>query len=215
MRLLITGYHVPSLPTLKRLILVADEIGFLDRPSVTFQNWGTIGRVSDIRQFKVEDSPITISVHESPSGPAEGLYLPYISADLRNHTFLQVVFEGLKEDSFAWKFIQPMGKHGADGTLGTELRQDLLSDPSLPAQNLDDDDIKAVFTAKCGTVEHRRALFKMTAAQASIAITSSLAITAQTGLAPVSGDSHLCRLLALRTSDTAYLGGTPRASRGR
>jgi len=205
MRLLVTGSQVPDLPAFKRLLLVAEEVAFLDRPSVTFQDWGTIGRASDIRRFKVDDLPVSITAHEPPSGPAEGLYQPYISADLGNPRFLQEIFDGLHDDSFAWRFIQPKAQHGDERTLGTELRTDLLTDPSLPTLNLSDQPIAPMFTGKVGTKEHRRALFKSIAVEASIMITSTLAVTAETALQPVTEDPRLARLLAMRSTDDSYV----------
>jgi hypothetical protein len=35
MRLLVTGSQVPDLPAFKRLLLVAEDVAFIDRPSVT------------------------------------------------------------------------------------------------------------------------------------------------------------------------------------
>jgi hypothetical protein len=67
---------------------------------VTFQDWGTTGRASDILRFKVDDLPVSITAHELPSVPAEVLYQPYISADIGNPRFLQEV-GGLHDDSFA------------------------------------------------------------------------------------------------------------------
>src|SRR2546421_12720056 len=132
MRLLVTGSQVPDLPAFKRLLLLAEDVAFIDRPSVTFQDWGTTGRASDIRRFKVDDLPVSITAHELPSVPAEALYQPYISADIGNPRFLQGVFGGLHDDSFAWRFIQPKAQYGEERTLGTELRADLLMHPSLP-----------------------------------------------------------------------------------
>jgi hypothetical protein len=43
MKLLYSGAEFCDQPILKRLLVVAEEIHFMDRPSVTFRNWGTIG----------------------------------------------------------------------------------------------------------------------------------------------------------------------------
>ena len=67
MRVLFTGGSICSYETMQRLVLVADEIGFMDRASATFNNWGFIGRDSEIRQFNNTDLPITIGAHKPPS----------------------------------------------------------------------------------------------------------------------------------------------------
>src|SRR5215204_4877078 len=85
MRLLVSGSTMPSFQPFKRLILLGDEVGFMDRPSVTFGNHGSIGRDSNIRRFGREGLPVVaLTAHEPKSGPAEHLYAPYVEADLAN-----------------------------------------------------------------------------------------------------------------------------------
>ena len=55
MKLLFTGASQCDYQTLKRLHIVADAVGFMDRPSVTFKNWGTIGRASMFRRVRDGD----------------------------------------------------------------------------------------------------------------------------------------------------------------
>jgi hypothetical protein len=216
MRVVVMGSRLPDFRTLQRLLLIADEVGFVDRPSVMFGEpgtegqWGTIGRASEIRQFKVEDdAPVTLSAHEPPSGPAQALYEPYVVADLRNPRFLEAVFNGLRDDDFAWRFIQPQAQHGEGRVLGTELRQDLLTDATLPSQDLTDQSVKPMFTGKFGSIEHRRALFKNVAIEASITITSTLAVAAETGLQPVTEEPRFAQLLGMRAADHVYVGESP------
>ena len=58
MRVLYSGGTICSIETLKRLVLLADEIAFMDRPSVAFGNFGTVGRDSEFRQFRFDDAPV-------------------------------------------------------------------------------------------------------------------------------------------------------------
>jgi len=107
----------------------------MDRPSVTFGNHGSIGRDSNIRRFGREGLPVVaLTAHEPKSGPAEHLYAPYVEADLANPRFRRLVFDSMRQDDFASRFIQPLAKHGKALTLGTELRRDLLADTELPNQ---------------------------------------------------------------------------------
>jgi hypothetical protein len=46
MKIVYFGESLCRFETLQRLFLVADEIAFLDRPSVGFGNWGTVGEPS-------------------------------------------------------------------------------------------------------------------------------------------------------------------------
>src|SRR5262245_54189422 len=95
MRVLFTGGSICQYSTLQRLILVADEIGFMDRPSVMFGQWGFVGRDSEIRQFNNSNLPIVIGAHKPPSGRVRDLFERYIESDLSNPAFVQTFFAGL------------------------------------------------------------------------------------------------------------------------
>jgi hypothetical protein len=85
MKVVYFGESLCSFETLQRLVLIADEIAFLDRPSVAFGNWGTVGEQSPARQFEVpSDSPVGIHVFSPPWGPSEHYYQRYVEADLAN-----------------------------------------------------------------------------------------------------------------------------------
>jgi hypothetical protein len=66
-KLLYIGTHVCPADSLARLLVLGDEIVFLDQPSVIFDNWGTVGAPSFMRRFSFEGSPVTVSVVEPPS----------------------------------------------------------------------------------------------------------------------------------------------------
>jgi hypothetical protein len=51
MRLLFTGSFLPPEATFMRLLLVADEIAVMDRPSINFGDWGTVGSTSPMRSW--------------------------------------------------------------------------------------------------------------------------------------------------------------------
>jgi len=213
MRLLIAGSTMPSIQTFKRLILLGDEVGFMDRPSVMFGDHGSIGRDSDIRQLKRDGLAVAVTAHEPKSGPAEHLYAPYVDADLANPRFRRFVFDSMRQDDFASRFIQPTAKHGKALTLGTELRRDLLGDPELPTQDdIGEASVAPMFMGDVGSVEHRRALFKNVLIESSVLVTSTLDVSERTGLFPVSDEPAVCGLIAMRLSDARYVGGTPVAS---
>jgi hypothetical protein len=70
--------------TFKRLVVVADEIDFMDRPSISFQDGARLGvlpRFADLR-LTVPQFPST----KSPSGPAAELHLPIISPTCVNES---------------------------------------------------------------------------------------------------------------------------------
>ncbi|MCG7980484.1 MAG: hypothetical protein N0E58_20445 [Candidatus Thiodiazotropha endolucinida] len=130
MKLLYSGEEFCDQAILKRLLVVADEIHFMDRPSVTFRNWGTVGSDSYARRIDWSGSLVLIDVYEPPSGPAQGLYEPYIEADINNPHFSQIVLEGFREsDEFARKFIE-FGANYGTGT-GEEIAHHLRQDNDL------------------------------------------------------------------------------------
>jgi hypothetical protein len=107
-KLLYIGTHVCPADALARLLVLGDELIFLDRPSVTFDNWGTVGSSSQMRRFSWEDSPVKVSVLKPPGGPARYLYESYVQADISNPAFVKAFLDGLKSDhDFAERFLPP------------------------------------------------------------------------------------------------------------
>ena len=204
MRVLYSTKSGCDFDTLKRLLLLADEIAFLDRPSVTFKNWGTVGSASPMRRFLGTHGPVTISVHEPPSGPAEYAYQDYIRSDLTNPAFRQAFFEGLRVDeSFARRFLQ----FDADyrGVTGRQIHDALRNDTRLPGIQIDPDRQPSASLYSIGDEAGRLQTFQVLLTEASIGVTAAQIVAAQTGLAPISEESALVRLLALRTSDAKYV----------
>lgn len=210
MKLLYSGGEFCDQLTLKRLLVIAEEIHFMDRPSVTFKNWGTVGHDSYARRIDWSGSPVLIDVFRPPSGPAQGLYAPYIEADINNPHFAQIVLEGFRtSDDFAKKFIQ-FGANYGSGTgeeIVRSIRQDneLLSGPfhlEMDGPNLFD----------VSTPERRKQTFKTILIEASIKVTSAIVLAEETNSIPVSQDPFIARLIGLRVSDSAYVGGTSKIS---
>ena len=66
MKLLYSGEEFCDQPVMKRMLVVAAEIHFMDRPSVTFKNWGTVGSDSYARRIDWSGSPVLIDVFKPP-----------------------------------------------------------------------------------------------------------------------------------------------------
>ena len=134
MKLLYSGGEFCAQMVLKRMLVVAEEIHFMDRPSVTFGNWGTIGCDSVARRFDWSGSPVLVEVYKLPSGPAQDLYGPYIEADINNPVFVKTVLEGFRSsDEFASKYIRFDANYGS-GT-GKEIVHALRQDDNLLSGN--------------------------------------------------------------------------------
>jgi hypothetical protein len=130
MKLLYSGEEFCDQPILKRMLVVAEEIHFMDRPSVTFKNWGTIGHDSYARRIDWTGSPVLVDVFHPPSGPAQSLYTPYIEADINSPIFAQIVLDGFRtSDEFASKFIQFGANYGSGK--GQEIVNALRQDKDL------------------------------------------------------------------------------------
>src|SRR5690242_7277015 len=71
--------------TLKKAILLFDEIHFIDRPSFTFpNNFGTIGASSSLRQYEhsFRDAGVPLYVHDVQGGRLPNNFLEQVFADI-------------------------------------------------------------------------------------------------------------------------------------
>ena len=206
MKLLYSGSSFCDQQVLKRLLVVADEIGFMDRPSVTFKKWGTVGHDSFARRIDSSGSPVKFSAFKPPSGPGQFLYAPYIEADINNPEFASVVLEGFRNsDSFASKYVQFEANYGTGK--GKEIVKALRADTNLLSGPFDLE-MDAPHMFDVSTPDRRRLTFKMVLIEASINVTSTLIVAEGTGAIPVSEDPNITKLLSLRTTDSSYVGGT-------
>jgi len=88
--------------TLKKAILLFDELHFMDRPSMMFGighgQFGTVGAASPIRQYEVSfrSEGVPLYVHEAPNGPVHGEWYEDIKADVNDPEFLARFQDGLR-----------------------------------------------------------------------------------------------------------------------
>jgi hypothetical protein len=205
MKVVFTGHSACNYLTLQRLLLVADEIGFIDRPAVMFGNWGLIGHDADIRRFIRDGLPVVLSAHEPPSGATAALYNKFVEKDLATPSFIQTVAEGLaRNEDFARKFFQFEANYG-DGMKGSDILDALVNDVALANKTYCDPE-KAGFMKGIKTSEGRDELFKMELIEASVQVTSAMFVAERTGLFPVTDDPYYSKLLTLRATDVGYIG---------
>lgn len=203
MRVLYSGGTICSFKTLQRLILLADEIGFMDRPSVIVGNFGTIGRDSEFREFRLENSPIAFSVHAQPEGRSDVLYLRYIEADLRDVNFIRIVLDGLKADvTFQGRLLQLEANYGWGS--GQQVLDELLKDAGLYAGDYGETTETTLLYVP-DTATGRRQTLRVLLIEASIQVTNALITAESTQLIPVSDDPFFCQLIALRSSEANYV----------
>ena len=206
MKLLYSGSSECDQPTFKRLLVIAEEISFMDRPSVMFGNWGTVARPSFFRRVRSEGSPVQLSVFAPPSGPVTKLFQEYIEADIQNFDFIKTVIDGLKNsDGFTRKLIPPNANY-ASGT-GVEIRGALINDPNLLAPM--DAEVQIEHPENfydVHTASGRRDTMKTLLIETSIEVTNALLISEHTGTLPVTDDPFFAKLLAMRTTHSSYVG---------
>ena len=77
---------VTDAATLKKSILLFDEIHFMDRPSFMFGDFGTIGTDSPMRSYEkaFRDEGVELYVHAAPRGPVEGEFLDQVRGDVND-----------------------------------------------------------------------------------------------------------------------------------
>src|SRR5260221_8678680 len=104
--------------TLKKAILLFDELHIMDRPSFSFPpTGGTIGARSPFREseafFREEGFPLY--VHSAPMGPVTGELYGQVQADINDPEFLRKFQDGLKSSKI-FRFQQfPPGNYGEFG----------------------------------------------------------------------------------------------------
>ena len=195
MELLFSGNTICSQQTLKRLLLLGNKIGFMDRPSIMFPDWGTVGVESPIRRFDTSGLPVQISAHKPPSGPVSNLYLKCLEDDLKSPLFIEAFLEGLSDDFFATKFLQLKADYG--GVTGEEIRAALIADKSLRAMKYtmpESSDMKA----KISTSEERQSHLRLLLAEGSFSVTNSMIVSGKNELVPVTDDLFYSKLLYTR-----------------
>jgi hypothetical protein len=203
MRVLYSGGTICSFETLQRLVLLADEIAFMDRPSVMVGNFGTVGRDSEFRRFRIKDRPVAFSIHAPPDGEKKNLYLRYIEADLKDANFIRVVLDGLKADvTFQRRLVQLEANYGW-GT-GRQVLDELLKDPTLYESEYGSPTEPKLLYVPDTTVGRRQTLATLLI-EASIQVTNALIVAESAQLDPVSDDPYFCHLISLRASDVKYV----------
>ncbi len=222
MKVLFAGGNFCSGPTFKRLLALAEEICFTDRPSITFNrpvlrredlgrhagSWGTVGVSSTARAYlqAFEGKAVRLSVAATPSGPASQLYLDYIAADLDNLDFRKVLLDGLRDNPiFATKFVGLDANYGS--CTGREVIAALTQDDALTTAVFNDP-LLATHPYSISDGSSRRETLKMLLVEASIHLTNAILFCAKGELVPVTDDPLFATLLAMRLSDRKYVGGS-------
>jgi hypothetical protein len=112
MRIVLSGPTLCSTNTFKRLLLVAEELAFIDRALTTGQSVVTDSVLSDLaRAFK--NGPVEVTVHKPPEwspmdleDPFAQLDRAYWDQDLGNFQFRRIVLQGMaRSEEFRRKLL--------------------------------------------------------------------------------------------------------------
>jgi len=197
---------------MKRLMVIADEICFMDRPAVTGRTlgegqWGLVGALNPIRQFSNEGEAVKwTALDPAPELSRQEIYHSYVEADFKNPSFRETILNGLKDDAFAEKLLQLSASYGP-GKTGASIREALINDRELRA-GLFTPEVRSGQMFAVETQEGRMATLQMIAVEASVRLTATLLNSEYYRIAPVSDDRVFPKLLAMRTTSSAYAGTT-------
>lgn len=142
LRALYFGDSSCSLQTLKRSLLLFDDLHFHDRPSLMVGDWGTIGSPSEMRRYALSfaHAEVPVLVHRE-SDILEENALDTIASDLEDPEFSRIFFEGLKNDAhFRSRFLPEEARFGGKTRVhtGKEIADAMLrSDVCGRAYDLD------------------------------------------------------------------------------
>ncbi len=177
--------------TLKRAIILFDEIHFIDRPSFMFGNFGTVGCASPLRQYEksFRENGVPLWVHSAEDGQVHGELLEQVRSDVNDLEFLRRFQNGLAKSQVFRDHQIAHGNYGEAGTHEDVLKclqevsiQSDLSQYATPADLLSDETIRP-FEFKT-TLGRAKGLISK-AAFCSTKINSALAISRREGLTPL------------------------------
>jgi hypothetical protein len=123
-------FYYPSMvacsATLKKAILLFDELHFIDRPSFTFHKFGTIATASPLRAYEesFRQQGVQLYVHSPRDGPVQGEFLEQVTRDVNDVEFLRRFQKGLRDSAvFCGQQIPPgnYGEVGNQDDVGREL----------------------------------------------------------------------------------------------
>lgn len=196
MRVLYYGAPECTDTTLKRLLVVAREIAFMDRPSVMLsKTTGTVGRVTQMRYIRPLDpkTGIAISAH-APYSEAVPIFREYLARDWQDARFREAVLDGLRNDAFAERMLHLDARY--NGLTGRQIREALLADPDLRAPVLPPLTHESLF--KIDTPHARIETLGNIVTEASIEISGGVVGASESGCVPITDSKTLAELLAIR-----------------
>jgi hypothetical protein len=118
--------------TLVKEVLLFDELHFMDRASMMFGDFGTIGAASPLRQFEASfrDEGVPFYVHPAPMGPVTDQWYEDIKADVNDPEFLKRFQNGLRTSPTFRRLQVVPGNYGEYGNEESVARRLMVVDLS-------------------------------------------------------------------------------------
>lgn len=194
--------------TFKRLLLLGNEIAFVERPSIQFiKDLGTVGMPSGIRGLlpQFENAPVKLRVEEPPTTVfSSGFYQQYFKTDISNPDFISTVIEGIRNRWFYSHFFD------TEKNRATEEFKDFHSWILNNQEEISQTDLNSIdltgFHFEINNKENAYQAVKMILSEESLRVTSVTHISNKIASNPTSINPFLDKLINLRLSSELYTG---------
>lgn len=194
--------------TFKKLLLLATELTFVDRPSIHLaDNYGTVGVPSGMHNLKkrFENSPIKLNVDTPPNTVVNSnFYKTYFEKDLLNPEFIDTIFEGIENFMiYDSHFDQTQNNNSGEFQ---DFRSWLLANKET-IKKLDISNIvrpEKIF--QITNKDEAYFAFKIIAAEQSLRVTSVIHVCNKYESNPTSINPCLNKLISLRLTNNLYTG---------
>jgi hypothetical protein len=194
--------------TFKRLLLLGEEIAFVERPSIQFiEDIGTIATPSGIRGLlpKFEDSPVKLRVEMPPDTVfSSGFYQQYFKTDIANPDFISTVIEGIRNRWFYSHYFDTE-KNRATAEFKDFHSWVLNNQEEISQTDLNSVDLTG-FHFEINNKENAYQAVKMILSEESLRVTSVTHISNKIASNPTSINPFLDKLINLRLSSEIYTG---------
>lgn len=200
--------------TFKRLMLLGNELTFVERPSIQLaENFGTVGATPNVAGLltQFEGSAIGLHVGKPPTTVfSSEFYNKYFEIDLRNPSFIKTVLDALASNQ-TWHWYFDPRETQAQGEY-----EDMTTWIAKRRAELDAFDFNSItrpeHIGRITSDDEARFAIRTLLAEASMRTTAVLSVAQDSGATPICGRPYLNQLLLTRLSDAAYT-GTPIRSR--
>ncbi|HTF17318.1 MAG TPA: hypothetical protein VK658_04550 [Chryseolinea sp.] len=194
--------------TFKRLLLLADKLVFVDRPSIMLaDNFFTVGMPSGLSTLidEFKGTPVELVVDEPPNSTFNSdFYKKYFEIDLKTPDFLDTIFDGIQNNWIYDHHFDPKS-NSATGEFKdfknwilinrNEIKNSDLINYQRPDQLF-----------KITSSEEAMFAFRILAAEQSLRVTSVIEVSNRHTSNPTSINPYLNRLILARLNNEAYIG---------